>query len=73
MAKITRREMIKRALYLAPVILTLTAVPALASKGSGNQSSSSNWSPNWGESKSEQGQSKSAWGQSQSENKWKND
>lgn len=36
MAKITRREIIKKALYVAPVILTLTAVPALVSSGSGN-------------------------------------
>ena len=66
MAKITRREIIKKALYVAPVILTLTAVPTLARAGSGNHSSSSSWSPNWGESKS-------AWGQSKSKNKWKND
>jgi hypothetical protein len=33
--KITRREIIKRAAYVAPVILTLTAVPAFAKGGSG--------------------------------------
>ena len=36
MSKITRREIIKKALYVAPVILTLTAVPTLARAGSGN-------------------------------------
>ena len=44
MTKITRREMIKRALYVAPVILTLTAVPAFAKNGSGAASTSSSWS-----------------------------
>ena len=39
--KITRREIIKRAAYIAPVILTLTAVPAFASGGSGKQSDGS--------------------------------
>jgi len=34
--QITRREAIKRAIYIAPVILTLTAVPAFASNGSGD-------------------------------------
>ena len=33
--QITRRDAIKRAIYIAPVILTLTAVPAFASNGSG--------------------------------------
>jgi hypothetical protein len=33
--KITRREIIKRAVYVAPVILTLAAVPAFAKGGSG--------------------------------------
>ena len=32
--KITRREVIKRAVYVAPVILTLAAVPAFARGGS---------------------------------------
>lgn len=36
--QITRREAIKRAIYIAPVILTLTAVPAFASNGSGDPS-----------------------------------
>ena len=53
MTKITRREIIKRALYVAPVILTLTAVPAFASTGSEAATSSSNWSSNWGKNKSE--------------------
>ena len=36
----TRREVMKKAAYIAPAILTLTAVPAFASKGSGwNRSS----------------------------------
>jgi hypothetical protein len=34
--KITRREMVIRALYVAPAILTLTALPAFAKNGSGN-------------------------------------
>ena len=34
--QITRRDAIKRAIYIAPVILTLTAVPAFASNGSGS-------------------------------------
>ncbi len=33
--KITRREVIKRAAYITPAILTLTAVPAFAKGGSG--------------------------------------
>ena len=32
--KIPRREIIKRAAYIAPVILTLAAVPAFAKGGS---------------------------------------
>jgi hypothetical protein len=32
----TRREIIKKAAYVAPAILSLTAVPAFAQKGSGN-------------------------------------
>jgi len=44
MTKITRREIIKKAIYVAPVILTLTAVPAFAKHGSGRTSSSSSWS-----------------------------
>ena len=35
--KITRREVIKRAAYMAPVILTLSAVPAFAKGGSGGE------------------------------------
>jgi hypothetical protein len=31
----TRREVLKKAAYVAPAILTLTAVPAFAAKGSG--------------------------------------
>jgi hypothetical protein len=44
--KITRREIIKRAAYITPVVLTLTAVPAFASGGSGKESgsSTSSWS-----------------------------
>jgi hypothetical protein len=43
--KISRREIIKRAAYVAPAILTLAAVPAFASGGSGGKtSSSSSWS-----------------------------
>jgi hypothetical protein len=34
--QITRRDAIKRAIYIAPAILTLTAVPAFASNGSGS-------------------------------------
>jgi hypothetical protein len=30
----TRREIIKRAAYVTPTILTLTAIPAFASRGS---------------------------------------
>ena len=42
--KITRREVIKRAAYITPVILTLTAVPAFASGGSGRAGEGSSWS-----------------------------
>ncbi len=42
--KITRREVIKRAAYIAPVILTLTAVPAFAGGGSGYGDEGSRWS-----------------------------
>jgi hypothetical protein len=42
--KITRREVIKRAAYIAPVILTLTAVPAFAGGGSGHKGKGSSWS-----------------------------
>jgi hypothetical protein len=43
--KITRREVIKRTAYLAPAILTLSAVPAFAKGGSGGRSNkSSSWS-----------------------------
>jgi hypothetical protein len=42
--KITRREIIKKAAYIAPVILTLAAVPAFAKGGSGRQGSESSWS-----------------------------
>jgi hypothetical protein len=35
--KITRREVMKRAAYIAPAILTLTAMPAFAQGGSGYQ------------------------------------
>lgn len=31
----SRREVLKKAAYVAPAILTLTAVPAFAAKGSG--------------------------------------
>jgi len=34
----TRRELIRKAVYVAPVILTLVAVPTFASAGSGAQS-----------------------------------
>jgi len=37
--QITRRDAIKRVLYIPPVILTLTAVPAFATNGSGDLSS----------------------------------
>jgi hypothetical protein len=35
--QITRREVIKRAAYVVPVILTFTAVPAFARGGSGSK------------------------------------
>jgi len=38
--QITRRDAIKLAIYIAPVILTLTAVPTFASNGSGDPRSS---------------------------------
>ena len=34
--QITRRDAIKRVVYIAPVILTLTAIPAFATNGSGD-------------------------------------
>jgi hypothetical protein len=34
----TRRELIQRAVYVAPTILTLVAIPAIASAGSGAES-----------------------------------
>jgi len=40
----TRRAVMKKAAYVAPAILTLTALPAFASKGSGwGKSSESSW------------------------------
>ena len=39
--KKTRRQVIKAAAYVAPVILTLTAKPAKAGSGSGPQGSQS--------------------------------
>ncbi len=33
--RLTRRDMIKKAVYITPVILTLTAAPSFASGGSG--------------------------------------
>ena len=45
--KITRREIIKRAAYIAPVVLTLTAIPAFASGGSTQQTSSSTSTSSW--------------------------
>jgi hypothetical protein len=35
--RITRREIIKKAAYITPVILTLTAMPSFANNGSGSQ------------------------------------
>jgi hypothetical protein len=43
--KITRREVIKRAAYVAPAILTLAAAPSFAKGGSGGYGKSSSWSP----------------------------
>ena len=34
---LTRREVIKRAAYVAPVIVTLPALPSLAAAGSGDK------------------------------------
>jgi hypothetical protein len=34
--RITRREIIKKAAYITPVILTLAAMPSFANNGSGN-------------------------------------
>ena len=34
----TRRELIQKAVYVAPAILTLVAIPTFASAGSGSQS-----------------------------------
>ena len=34
--RLTRREAIKKAAYITPVILTLAALPSFASTGSGN-------------------------------------
>jgi hypothetical protein len=34
----SRRELLKKAAYTAPVILTLAAIPAFAAKGSGEKS-----------------------------------
>jgi hypothetical protein len=36
--EITRREVIQRAVYVAPAILTLVAIPTFASAGSGAES-----------------------------------
>ena len=38
--KIKRREFVKRAAYVAPVILSLKAMPAFAASGSGSPRSS---------------------------------
>jgi hypothetical protein len=35
--KISKRELLKRAAYVAPAILTLKAVPSFASQGSGQK------------------------------------
>jgi len=35
-AETTRREVLTKALYVTPVILTLTAIPSFASAGSGS-------------------------------------
>jgi hypothetical protein len=35
--KITKRELLKKAAYVAPAILTLQAVPSFASQGSGQK------------------------------------
>jgi hypothetical protein len=43
--KISRREAIKKAVYMAPVILTLAASPSLAKGGSGYGGKSRSWSP----------------------------
>ena len=34
----TRREVIRKAMYVAPAILTLVAIPTFASAGSGSES-----------------------------------
>jgi hypothetical protein len=34
----TRREVIRKAVYVAPAILTLVAIPSFASAGSGSES-----------------------------------
>ena len=42
--KTTRREFIEKAVYMAPVVLTLAAAPSFAQAGSGaKQSSPDNW------------------------------
>jgi hypothetical protein len=46
--KMTRREIMKKAVYVAPAILTLAAAPSFAKGGSGRagkSSSYSSWSP----------------------------
>ncbi len=37
----TRRELLKKAMYVPPAILTLAALPSFASAGSGNDASAS--------------------------------
>jgi hypothetical protein len=39
----SRREVMKTALYMTPAILTLTAVPAFAAKGSGWKEEKQEW------------------------------
>ena len=36
--EITRRELVQRAMYVAPAVLTLVAIPTFASAGSGSES-----------------------------------
>ena len=35
--EITRRELVQRAMYVAPAVLTLVAIPTFASAGSGSE------------------------------------
>ena len=57
----SRREVIRKAAYMTPVILTLTAVPSFAAKGSGAARGSGEDTPNGVERKWDTAEGSSWW------------